>query len=51
MQREFMRLDYEAESWGVERKVVVECEGNAHCTNRRAVVTKRIGAVRNLRKM
>ena len=43
-QRLFTAFWYRAESWSVQRWVVVKCEANAQGTNRRAVVTNRPGA-------
>jgi DDE family transposase len=43
-QRLFTAFWYRAESWPVQRWVVVKCEANAQGTNRRAVVTNRPGA-------
>jgi hypothetical protein len=44
-QRLFCAFWYKADSWPVQRWVVVKCEANAQGTNRRAVVTNRPGAV------
>jgi hypothetical protein len=43
-QRLFTAFWYKAESWPAQRWVVVKCEANAQGTNRRAVVTNRLGA-------
>jgi hypothetical protein len=43
-QRLFTAFWYRADSWPAPRWVVVKCEANAQGTNRRAVVTNRIGA-------
>jgi hypothetical protein len=43
-QRLFTAFWYRADSWPIERWVVVKCEANAEGTNRRAVVTNRPGA-------
>lgn len=42
-QRNFLRLDYQANSWPHSRSVVVKCEVQSAGTNRRAVVTNRPG--------
>jgi hypothetical protein len=44
-QRLFTAFWYKAESWQAQRWVVVKCEAHAQGTNRRAVVTNRLGAV------
>ena len=43
-QRQFCAFWYKADSWPVQRRVVLKCEANAQGTNRRAVVTNRPGA-------
>jgi len=43
-QRLFTGFWYRADSWPAQRWVVVKCEANAEGTNRRAVVTNRLGA-------
>jgi hypothetical protein len=43
-QRLFTAFWYRADSWRVQRWVVVKCEANAQGTNRRAVVSNRPGA-------
>ena len=43
-QRLFCAFCYKAESWPVQRWVVVKCEANAQGTNCRAVVSNRTGA-------
>ena len=43
-QRQFCAFWYKADSWPVQRWVVLKCEANAQGTNRRAVVTNRPGA-------
>ena len=43
-QRLFTAFWYQAESWPAQRWVIVKCEANAEGTNRRAVVTNRLGA-------
>jgi hypothetical protein len=43
-QRLFTAFWYRAESWPIQRWVVVKCEANAQGTNRRAVVSNRPGA-------
>jgi hypothetical protein len=43
-QRLFTAFWYRAESWPAQRWVIVKCEANAEGTNRRAVVTNRLGA-------
>jgi len=43
-QRLFTAFWYRAESWPAQRWVIVKCEANAQGTNRRAVVTNRLGA-------
>jgi Transposase DDE domain group 1 len=43
-QRLFAAFWYRAESWPAQRWVIVKCEGNTEGTNRRAVVTNRLGA-------
>jgi len=42
-QREFLRVEYKADSWPQARCVVIKVEANAEGTNRRAVVTNRAG--------
>ena len=42
-QREFLRLEYQADPWPEPRWVVIKVEANAEGTNRRAVVTNRPG--------
>ena len=42
-QREFLRLEYRADTWPAPRCVVIKVEANAEGTNRRAVVTNRAG--------
>lgn len=42
-QRRFAVLEYQAETWSIARHVVVKCEVNAQGTNRRAVVSNRLG--------
>ena len=42
-QREFLRLEYRADTWPAPRCVVIKVEANAEGTNRRAVVTNRSG--------
>ena len=42
-QRDFLVLDYRAQSWLHSRSIVVKCEVQAAGTNRRAVVTNRPG--------
>lgn len=44
-QRLFTAFWYRAESWPAQRWVVVKCEAHAQGTNRRAVVTNRLGAL------
>jgi hypothetical protein len=44
-QRLFLTLGYQAESWCVERQVIIKCEAHSQGTNRRAIVTNRPGAV------
>jgi hypothetical protein len=44
-QRRFTAFWYRAESWPAQRWVVVKCEAHAQGTNRRAVVTNRLGAL------
>lgn len=44
-QRQFLELWYQADSWPHERLVVIKVEAHAEGTNRRAVVTNRLGAV------
>ena len=43
-QRLFTAFWYRASSWPAQRWVVIKCEANAQGTNRRAVVTNRVGA-------
>jgi hypothetical protein len=43
-QRQFTDLWYRAESWPQERYVIIKAEMHAEGTNRRAVVTNRLGA-------
>ncbi len=43
-QRLFMAFWYRADSWPAQRWVVVKCEATAQGTNRRAVVSNRVGA-------
>ena len=43
-QRLFTGFDYQAGTWQQPRWVVLKCEANAQGTNRRAVVTNRLGA-------
>ena len=43
-QRLFTAFWYRADSWPAQRWVIVKCEANAEGTNRRAVVTNRLGA-------
>ena len=43
-QRLFCAFWYRAKSWPAQRWVIVKCEANAQGTNRRAVVTNRLGA-------
>ena len=43
-QRLFTAFWYKADSWPAQRWVVVKCEAHAEGTNRRAVVTNRLGA-------
>jgi hypothetical protein len=43
-QRLFTAFWYRADSWPAQRWVVIKCEANAQGTNRRAVVTNRVGA-------
>lgn len=43
-QRLFTGFDYQAGTWEQPRWIVVKCEANAQGTNRRAVVTNRLGA-------
>jgi len=43
-QRLFTAFWYRASSWPAQRWVVIKCEANAQGTNRRAVVTNRLGA-------
>jgi hypothetical protein len=43
-QRLFDTFPYQAGSWPIPRQVVVKAEANAHGTNRRFVVTNRLGA-------
>jgi hypothetical protein len=43
-QRLFTAFWYRADSWPAQRWVVVKCEANAQGTNRRAVVSNRVGA-------
>lgn len=43
-QRQFLDLWYQAESWPCERFVVIKVEAHAQGTNRRAVVSNRLGA-------
>jgi hypothetical protein len=42
-QRLFLPVEYQADSWPVARPVVIKVEANAQGTNRRAVVTNRLG--------
>jgi hypothetical protein len=42
-QRLFLPVEYQADSWPVTRPVVIKVEANAQGTNRRAVVTNRLG--------
>ncbi len=42
-QRQFMDLLYRADSWPCERLVIIKAEMHAEGTNRRAVVTNRLG--------
>lgn len=42
-QRLFLPVTYQADSWPVPRPVVIKVEANAQGTNRRAVVTNRLG--------
>lgn len=42
-QRRFDTFDYQAGSWPIARSVVVKTEANAYGTNRRFVVTNRLG--------
>lgn len=42
-QRQFMDLMYQADSWPCERFVIIKAEMHAEGTNRRAVVTNRLG--------
>jgi hypothetical protein len=43
-QRLFTAFWYRAKTWPAQRWVIVKCEANAQGTNRRAVVTNRLGA-------
>jgi hypothetical protein len=43
LQRLFLSLDYQAESWPTSQPVVIKVEAHAQGTNRRAVVTNRPG--------
>jgi hypothetical protein len=43
-QRLFSGFDYQAGTWDQPRWIVVKCEANAQGTNRRAIVTNRLGA-------
>lgn len=43
-QRLFTVFDYQAQSWSIPRRTIVKCEVNAQGTNRRAVITNRLGA-------
>jgi hypothetical protein len=43
-QRLFCAFWYRAKSWPAQRWVVIKCEANSQGTNRRAVVTNRLGA-------
>lgn len=43
-QRRFISFDYQTRSWPDQRRTIVKCEVNAIGTNRRAVVTNRLGA-------
>jgi hypothetical protein len=43
-QRLFTGFDYQAGTWDQPRWIVVKCEANAQGTNRRAIVTNRLGA-------
>jgi hypothetical protein len=42
-QRLFLPVEYQAESWPTPRSVVIKVEAHAQGTNRRAVVTNRLG--------
>ena len=42
-QRLFMALEYQADSWPMARPIVIKAEAHAGGTNRRAVVTNRVG--------
>lgn len=42
-QRLFLPIEYQADSWPAPRPVVIKVEANAQGTNRRAVVTNRLG--------
>lgn len=42
-QRLFLPVEYQADSWPAPRPVVIKVEANAQGTNRRAVVTSRLG--------
>jgi hypothetical protein len=42
-QRLFMAVEYQANTWPTARPVVIKVEANAQGTNRRAVVTNRLG--------
>ena len=43
-QRKFCACWYKADSWSAQRWVIIKCEVNSQGTNRRAVVTNRLGA-------
>jgi hypothetical protein len=43
-QRLFTAFWYQADSWAAPRWVIVKCEAHAQGTNRRAIVTNRLGA-------
>jgi hypothetical protein len=43
-QRLFMTLPYQANTWPLERQVIIKCEAHAQGTNRRAIVSNRPGA-------
>src|SRR5512143_2876542 len=43
LQRSFLSLAYQAESWPASQPVVIKVEAHAQGTNRRAVVTNRVG--------
>ena len=42
-QRLFTAFEYQAQSWSIPRWVIIKCEANAQGTNRRAVVSNRLG--------